>query len=516
MSTEDQNRCVVTVEKGIDVDSLMEEICSQGGTTPYVPTRAVEMFNEKPDSERNFDVILTQEEAKQLREDPRIVEVRYGSKEENNMFLGRCSIDSSRTYQRSTTQTNAHYNWAIPHCSSTTNPFTGGILNPISYAWPYTMIGEGVDAVVFDSGIQANHPEWLAQDGVTSRLQQINWPAASGLSGIYTQGAQFYTDQYGHGTHCASSMAGRLYGWARGANIYAIKIFDTNAFGVSAGFNMLRLWHLSKNGSRPTVVNHSWGYYSVYTDVQGGSYRGTPWTGTAEDQAKGMRQYSYNSTYGAYQHPVRVASVDADIQSCIDAGIIMVAAAGNDDHKADVPGGLDYDNWWKNSGWTSSADNIYYNRGSTPGGSSGIISVGATAYSNNDYKSVFSTTGPRVDIYCPGEAIQSAMSAGSTLSGSSTTYPLNGSFIVKKIQGTSMACPQVAGVLACLVGSRKNYTPSDCLNWLVSQSTKNRMSETSPGNGTSYTDSTSLRGGNNRFLYWPFAQSQNPIIISRT
>jgi hypothetical protein len=32
MITEDQNRCVVTVNKGVDVDALVEEITSSGGT----------------------------------------------------------------------------------------------------------------------------------------------------------------------------------------------------------------------------------------------------------------------------------------------------------------------------------------------------------------------------------------------------------------------------------------------------------------------------------------------------
>lgn len=516
MSTEDQNRCVVTVKEGVDVDAIMEEICSQGGTTPYVPKRMVEMFNEKLDSERNFDVVLTREEARLLKKDPRIVDVRYGSKEENGIFIGLNAIDSSRTYQRTSSQNNNHFNWAIPHCSTESNPFTSGILNPISYAWPYTLIGEGVDAVIFDSGIQADHPEWLAQDGVTNRLKQINWPASSGFSGIYTQGSQFYTDQDGHGTHCASSMAGRLYGWARGADIYAIKIFNTNAFGISAGYNMLRGWHLNKTNGRPTVVNNSWGYFALYQDVQGGSYRGSPWTGIEPDETKGMRLSSYDSTNEAYRYPIRVASVDADIQSCINAGIIMISAAGNDDHKADILGGADYDNWWKNSTWEDETDNKYYNRGSTPGASPGVISVGSTSFFNADFKSSFSTTGPRVDIYCPGEVIQSAIATGSSRATSAVAYPLDPGYFVKKLNGTSMSSPQVAGAIACLVGSRKNYTAKNCLDWLVSQSTKNRMSETSSGNDTSYTDPTSLKGGNNRFLYWPFSQSQNPLIISRT
>ena len=171
MSTEDQNRCVVTVHKGVDVDALMEEITSSGGTTPHIPQRTVEMWNEKQDSLYNFDVVLTRAEAEMLKQDPRIIDVRYGSKEENGIFLRRNTLDAFRNYSRSTAQNNSHYAWAIPACTNTVNPFSTLNLN---YQHAYTAIGENVDVVIQDSGIEVGHPEWLAQDGVTSRLQQIN------------------------------------------------------------------------------------------------------------------------------------------------------------------------------------------------------------------------------------------------------------------------------------------------------------------------------------------------------
>jgi subtilisin family serine protease len=289
MSTEDQNRCVVTVNKDVDVDALMEEITSSGGTTPYIPQRTVEMWNEKQESLYNFDVVLTKAEAEILKQDPRIIDVRYGSKEENGIFLQRNVLDASRTYSRTTAQNNSHYAWAIPACTNTVNPFS--TLN-LSYQHAYTAIGENVDVIIQDSGIQVDHPEWLAQDGVTSRLQQINWPASTGLSGTYTQGPNHYTDTYGHGTHCAGTAAGRRYGWARAANIYAIKIFDTDAFGISASFNMMRLWHNLKTNKNPTVVNMSWGYYQTYQNIVGGNYRGTAWTATTPQSIYGMMSYS--------------------------------------------------------------------------------------------------------------------------------------------------------------------------------------------------------------------------------
>ena len=502
MSTEDQNRCVVTVHKGVDVDALMEEITSLGGTTPYVPQRTVEMWNEKQESLYNFDVVLTKAEAETLKQDPRIVDVRYGSKEENGIFLQRNVLDASRTYSRATAQNNSHYAWAIPACTNTVNPFS--TLN-LSYQHAYTAIGENVDVVIQDSGIQVGHPEWIAQDGITSRLQQINWPAASGLTGTYTQGASHYTDTYGHGTHCSGTAAGRRFGWARAANIYAIKIFDTDAYGISASFNMMRLWHNLKTNTNPTVVNMSWGYYQTYQNIVGGNYRGTAWTATTAQSIYGMMSYS-DIGGGVYSHPIRVSSVDADISACIDAGMILVAAAGNDTHKQDVLGGLDYNNYYTTSG----SDTRYYHRGSTPNGPTGVISVGAIRAAITENKSVFSTCGPGITVYAPGEAVQSSMPLSATLGSGSVAHPDNASFYIKKIQGTSMAAPQVTGVLASLVSSRRQYTATDCIRWLsTTGSTANRIIDTGGG----YSDQTSLQGSPNRYLRWPFTSSQ-PLTIT--
>jgi hypothetical protein len=169
-----------------------------------------------------------------------------------------------------------------------------------------------------------------------------------------------------------------LYGWAKEANIYAIKIFDTDAFGVSASFNMIRAWHLSKS-SRCTCwckKTHSSQYelgilYNVYTNINGGSYRGTPWTGTSMVSAYGMIQTLYNRTGVSpnftYIHPIRVASVDADIADCLTAGVILVGASGNDAHKIDTTTGTDYNNsytstvnWW-NYSLLSQRFNSYFN-----------------------------------------------------------------------------------------------------------------------------------------------------------
>jgi hypothetical protein len=506
MSTEDINRSVVTVAKGVDVDALMEELCSQGTASNFVPERRVEMWNEKNDSKRNFDVILTKEEADLLRQDPRIVDVRVGSKKENGIELRSSRIDDSRLFSKTSGQNNTHYNWGIPACQAQTDPF---ITTSLNYQHPYSLDGTGVDVVIQDSGIDINHPEWLDFTGTTSRLQQIDWPSAAGLGGIYTQSINHYTDIDGHGTHCAGTVAGRRYGWAKGSNIYAITIIDNPAnFGISASFNLIRGWHNNKTNGNPTVVNMSWGYFSYYSGITGGNYRGTPWTGTLMQPSFGMIQspYNFDSGAGLYYHPVRVSSVDADIEDCLDSGIILVGAAGNDAHKMDVLGGLDYNNYY-----TNSFGNRYYHRGATPNGPTGVISVGSVRIASPERQSAFSTTGPGVQIYAPGESIQSSIPVGSNFDNlfGGVNYPDNSSFKAAKVSGTSMAAPQVAGVIACLLQSRRDYTPGKTLLWLEQKGILSRMEEI----GSGYTDYFSFQTGPNRYLQQPFT-GQYPVQVT--
>jgi subtilisin family serine protease len=499
MSTEDINKAVVTLKKGVDVDAFIEDMVSGSNHNQWMPNRRVELYNEKIDSKRNVDFVLTQNESEQLKSDPRIVDVRWGTKLENGIAPRKLAVDSSRTYSRTSTQNNTHYNWAIPAVSNSVNPF---VTTSLSFAQQYTLTGSNVDVVIQDSGIDVNHPEWLNPAGSSSRLQQIDWPTAANLSGTYTQNANHYTDSDGHGTHVAGTVAGRLYGWAKDSNIYAITIIDNAAaYGISASFNLIRGWHNAKTNGRPTIVNMSWGYFSYYENIISGNYRGTPWTGTGVNSAYGMlaSAYNYNSVDDLYYHPIRVSSVDADIEDCIDDGVILVAAAGNDAHKMDVSGGTDYNNYYVSSLF----GNRYYHRGATPNGPTGVVSVGSIGLSLTEQKNEFSTCGPGVNVYAPGESVQSAMPVGAALSAGAVNYPLNSSFRAKKISGTSMASPQVCGVLACLLEARPWYTASDAVQWLAENATQSRLTDS----GGSYTDFTSLQSGPNRYLYQPFNTS---------
>jgi subtilisin family serine protease len=504
-----ENRCVVTVEKDVDVNLIMNEIINNGATTPFIPTRPVELINEKPDSLRNFDVLLNWDEAQLLKQDPRIMDVRWGSKAENNIFLRPLSLDVVKNYNKGSQafMDSSHYPWSMPFCISGSNTFTIGS-DDCFYQRPYTTIGTGVDVVISDTGIQPDHPEWLSLDGSTSRLQQIDWPSSSGYSGTYTQDPLFYTDISGHGTHVTGTVSGRIYGWAPGANIYVMNVSGLGGqggFAPSPSINMIRGWHQNKGTGRPTIVNMSWEYQGYYSNILAGNYRGTAWTDTVANSAYGMIQSPYNLVGSFYTFPVRVSSVDADIQSCLDAGIIIISSSGNEAHKIDIPGGLDYNNYFDSF---VVGNHNYYHRGTTPGSTPGVITVGsinAPVSSNNFvYKSGFSNSGPRINVYAPGENIMSAVSSNSTYGSTSVPYPLNSNYVSRKLNGTSMSSPQVAGVLACLLSSRKTYKNTDCLYWLNQSRNMNIITDVSPNYYTNY---SSLQGSDNSSLNAPWPSS---------
>ncbi len=507
MSTEDQNKAVVTLKKGVDVDAFIEDMVSGSNHNEWMPNRRVELYNEKIDSKRNVDFVLTLEEAMLLKNDPRIIDVRFGTKLENGIFVKPSVVEETRTYSKDPDLNSNHYNWAIPACSQPDNFFASA--NTLNYNHGYTLTGNGVDVVIQDSGILTNHPEWLNLAGTASRFQQVDWPTVSGLTGTYTQDPNHYTDPDGHGTHVAGTVAGRLYGWAKRANIYAITIVDNPAaFGVSASFNMIRAWHnlkpiLAETGAkRPTVVNMSWEYFTTYTSINGGSYRGTPWSGTSMISGYGMIQTIYNrqgtSAPFTYVHPVRVSSVDADIEDCIDDGVILVGAAGNEGHKIDVSTGQDFNNFYNKTG----VGQVFYHQGPTPAAVPGVICVGSIRAATTEAKSLFSNTGPRISVFAPGENIISAIPEGSNIeiSAGSVDYPFNTAFKSTKIGGTSMASPQVTGVIACMLESRPDYNQAKTNTWITSTAVQNRLTDSGGG----FTDLSSLQTADNRYLQQPF------------
>jgi hypothetical protein len=210
----------------------------------------------------------------------------------------------------------------------------------------------------------------------------------------------------------------------------------------------------------------------------------------AQIRSYGIFTASVNGAISAIR-PARVAAVDADMVDAANAGIIMVGAAGNDYTKIDVSGGQDFNNSFVWSGFT-----VPYHRGSTPGAADNCICVGAISALINESKAQFSNTGPRVDIQAPGQNIMSSFNSTGSFGG--TTDSRNSSFFVGKISGTSMASPQICGVLATALEVYFNMTPAQARDYIRHYSKVGQMTDT----GGDVTDFTSLQGADNRYLFY--------------
>ena len=498
----------VILNKGVDYHAFWQEMETVGQRSSAVPERAVTIVNDRSVMQRQCHYALTDAEAEALRLDPRVLAVEIPPEQQPDLIAVPCAV------QRGNWSFFADYsvalNWGMFRCVTSDN---SNYYQADDGEFPYMLDGTGVDVVVQDSGCQTDHPEWQDANGV-SRFQVIDWFAASGVPG--TQSVNFYSDYYGHGTHATGTVAAKTYGWAKNARIYAMHIPLTGipgneyAIDVSTSFECILGWHLNKpidpatGFRRPTVVSASWGNVSTYTSFDGVRYRGGDYGGSI-DPALGMTSYLNSGRYST-----RNSSYDAAVDELMDNGIMFVHAAGNDTITADVPGGADYDNNIFEEFIGIKYNRRYYQRGMSPTDpSQRSINVGSAAIlgfpSPPNNKSNYSNTGNFVDLFAPGDDI---LSTWSNLAGGGATYPQNSSFQIQRLSGTSMACPQVAGFVACLYQKWPGATVEFIKNQLISSCTATGVMRAS-ASYTDYTDSISVRG-TNRFLFMnEFASATN-------
>lgn len=537
----------VSLKRGVDYDQFWYEIENLSDADRFVPSRRIDIVNNRDGSTRICHYALTEAEATFLRNDPRVNAVEIPPDQRKDITIG-LNARQTGNFDKPASSAGSELNWGLIRCINRSNGYGTG--TSISENYRYLLDGSGVDVVIQDSGIEVNHPEFKDYAG-NNRIQQIDWFTASGVSG--TQNANHYRDYDGHGTHVAAIAAGLNYGWAKNARIYSQKISGLEGSGDSgtgistaSAFDCIRLWHRNKpidprtGFKRPTVVNMSWGYFlgnsnwslaNIDTYLLYMKFRGATYDINAQASALGATTWqirwllgqmpSYTGSY--FKFPNRVATTDTEIQEMIDEGIHICIAAGNDSNKIDVSGGTDYDNefYWDGDGTT--AQGWYkYHRGSSPYDDQAII-VGAmdnTTYSaSEERKAGFSATGPGVDLYAPGNAIKSACSNTNTKSG--VTYYNDSSFKQVNLGGTSQASPQVAGILALYLQMNPGVSVTNAKNWLINKCTASVMHDTgsnSDWSANGYVDNvsdhayfSSLKGGSNRLLFSPFGQEEDQI-----
>ena len=506
---------LVTVKKGVDINQFYDDMETPGGSSS-IPDREVDCYDRRPIS-RNTGYILSEEEVSQLKNDSRIICI------ESKNILDMAKVipgwtQTSSDWDKSGIPESTNRNWGLYRCVNGEQVSNWGYDGTVDATATITTTssGKNVDVVIVDGHLNANHPEFAVNDDGTggSRVQQFNWLSLTsivtgGANGTYTyrSGASLNNGDDNHGQHVAGTVAGNTQGWARDANIYNMSPYD-DLITVDLLFDYIRVWHNQKSinaftGRRnPTIINNSWGSY--YTILRSGItnivHRGITYT-------SGFTDNDFRNTYGirkfdgtnVYTKDYAAAYV-ADIEDAVDDGIIFVGSAMNDSEKIDIEGGDDYNNYIISGGYA-----YYYHRGSwtTAATVSGVnvarlsVCVGAASTFVNESKAYFSNCGPRVDVYAPGVNIISSVHS-SVNSATLVNDYRNSDYKLCKFQGTSMASPQVCGVLACLLEQYPNMKQSDILSYLEQNSKTNQMTTTSGG----YTDGTDLQGSSNSYLFY--------------
>lgn len=364
----------------------------------------------------------------------------------------------------------------------------------------------------------------------TRRTIRFNLPFDFLITGNDTspQNVQHDRDINGHGSHCAGTVAGRTLGWAKDAHIYHLKVNglesyypgDSTGISISDCFDVIKLWHRNKpidpktGFKRPTVVNMSWGYSGSRTasTLASGTYRGTPWTSSDAGFTSSIAQWQSAGIIPAIGQSrrinARVASVDADLEELIDEGVHVCIAAGNSYYYIAAEGDQDWDNA-ANFG----SGNEYYHRGSSPYSTNAFMvgNIDIDYQGGLENKAESSCCGPGVDIYAPGTQIISV--ASKDLSGSNEivnlgTFPVptffGSNYNLMKISGTSMASPNVAGMIATILEANPGMTPAQMKTFLHNNATQDLLYN---GATDDWDDQDSIQGGPNRIFKTPFTSS---------
>jgi subtilisin family serine protease len=373
----------------------------------------------------------------------------------------------------------------------------------------------------------------------------LSAPGSGSITG-YTTATALQSSSFNgswHGSHVAGTAAGNQFGLAFDANIWTIACVDRSDIGwaePSDGFDYIKVWHKNKpinpaTGMRnPTVVNCSWGHrqFVSFSDPYNATFRGTSYSSTYVE-ANGTNVpaiYWIKSYFGYYEFTTKRTSGQTQADELVEdpdcQNVILVCAAGNSgisNGKQDVTTGIDYNNQFTSGIFVySSGYDTYYCRNGTPSIThidqpDAVIKVGAIDSSvvtasgiTSERKASYSNTGPSIDIWSAGSSILSPYSSG-------YTDPRNSSYYLDYLSGTSMATPNVVGVIALYLQTNPKATRISTRDWLLNQGSKvaddlfldqYKGNDAVGINSVSYwSNSYGLRDAPHRILYNPFANN---------
>ena len=306
---------------------------------------------------------------------------------------------------------------------------TGAAIAATLASQAFKVTGKGIGVAVIDSGITAWHDDLYLTRPQSPRAD----PRVVHFKDFTTEvnpniwASDQPSDEFGHGTHVAGIIAGNGFdsGGAR--------------MGVASEVHLVGLKVLDAEGN---------GYISdVIAAID---------YAIAVKDVYNIRVINLSVASGVFESyatdPLTLAA-----RRAVDAGIVVVAAAGNLGTTAD--GEAQY------GGITS------------PGNAPWVLTVGAASHEgssprSDDTLARFSSRGPtwidfaaKPDLVAPGIGTESLSDPNSTLYSTYADYLLDGTggtpyMPYLSLTGTSMAAPVVAGTVALMLEANPNLTPN--------------------------------------------------------
>lgn len=486
---------VVTLHKHEDLEDFYAEMESNGFR-----------LNLKRPISRNTHYWMTDEQAETLRQDPRVWDVQLTPEElgmtpEASAFVNHEAYTITGQFWKNdttapTTIDPTDLQWGHLHCAGTQaqrrkNTFGTSFTEKVTDSVDVYHNGRHVDVVICDDPVSYDCGDWDSTSSPgTNRFVQYDWfnelnqyvgsiddDGQTLPTGNVTYHTVSSNNTY-HGMHVTGTVAGKHYGWAKEANIYGLQVLGTMPSGQSLPamliFDYLRAFHRYKpinpiTGLRnPTVCNHSWGYgYNGWGNVQLSeinwiydSSTGTQYS-SGNPNPSGWTLTGINTDFGVGSRPngrlnAVYTALEADADDAIREGVISIGAANNNNQMIVERTDSRYDSTVNRSG---SVYPLY--QGSAPTNSEDFICVGAINNDVNFTRATYTNYGPRIDVFAPGTSIVSVFNSGGI---ADTKY--GGTNYYYPISGTSMASPQVAGIIALHASGKVRFGQEDARQYL--------------------------------------------------
>jgi serine protease AprX len=277
--------------------------------------------------------------------------------------------------------------------------------------------GSGVGIAIVDSGVTPWHDDLAGPSGGQRVEQFVD----------FVNGRDVPYDDYGHGTHVAGIIAGNGFD------------SDGARSGIAPAAHLIVLKVLNGSGT---------GYISdVIAAID---------YAVSQRDALNIRVINLSVAAGVYE------SYDSDpltlaAQRAVNAGIVVVAAAGNHGRSA--------------------ALTTQYGGITAPGNAPWVLTVGASSHMgtterSDDTVAPFSSRGPgavdagaKPDIVAPGVGTESLSDPDSSLYSTSSPYLLGGTVPTTylpylSLSGTSMSAPVVTGTVALMLQANPSLSPN--------------------------------------------------------